>query len=256
MIDKKNGKNNELIKKRRRKKRIKRLLIFFIFLISLSVILCLKIPYFNISSITVDNNKIVDEDYIIKNSGIVKGSNIFCVNEKSIKAKIEKNPYVSDVNIRRELPDKIIIDVDERQPAYYTMFSNQYYIIDNKGIVLEKKDTIKGMSLIFIKGVSEKDCILGKSIFTINSREINVISEVASLIPRLSSPIKITAIDVSDILNINIYFSNMYVKIGDDQNIQSKINKGINVILGNSLKDAKGYVDVSFKGNPVYHIEK
>lgn len=256
MVTKSKRKNNELIKKRRKKKRLKHLFVFFIFLVSCSVILCLKLPYFDIAEIVVKNNKAVNGDEIIKRSGIEKGTNIFYMNTKKIVTKIENNPYISDASIKRELPNRIVINVVEKRAVYYTTFNNEYFIIDDSGVVLEKVNSINGMNLIFISGVNEKNCVVGKSIFANDVRQIDVVNKVASLKLRLKSPLKLTAIDVSDIVDIKVYFVNMCIKIGDDENIESKINKGINIILDNSLKDAKGYVDVSFKGNPVYFIEK
>lgn len=256
MVNKSIRKNNELIKKRRKKKRIKHFFIFIVFSISVAIVLCLKLPYFNISEVIVINNKIVNKEVILQNSEIKKGSNIFYLNTSNIITKIKKNPYIIDADITRNLPNQVIIKVDERDAHYYSSFNNVYYIMDNKGTILEKKNSLEGIKLIKLIGAEEKDCILGKNIFSKANRKMEAVARISTLKPKRNNIAIISTVDVSDIINIKVYFNNMCVKIGNDEDIENKINKGSNVIEENSLKDSKGYVDVSFKGNPVFFIEK
>jgi cell division protein FtsQ len=48
----------------------------------------------------------------------------------------------------------------------------------------------------------------------------------------------------------------MLIKLGTNDDLLKKLNRAINIITEKKLTTLEGYVDVSFTGNPVYHIGK
>lgn len=63
---------------------------------------------------------------------------------------------------------------------------------------------------------------------------------------------------MQDLNNIQFYYKNILIKLGNSDELNNKLNKAFNIILQKEeVKSAKkGYVDVSFNGNPVVFIEK
>lgn len=245
---------NELIEKRRKKIRRKRILLFGIILICVLITLCLKLPFFNIKNIVVENNNIIGSDEIIKQSGIVKGNNIFTVSLKSYKDNIKQNPYVMDVNIHKKFPDTINITINERKAAFYAQIEKKYIIIDKNGVVLEKKDNLNGMKLIRLDGFNTNNCEIGKVIKCDDERKLKSIALLTDAVFQNNS-LKLTTVDISDTLNLKAYINNMCIILGSPEELDKKLNKAINIVVKQDLKDKKGYVDVSFNGSPVYKIE-
>ncbi|MCR3757859.1 cell division protein FtsQ/DivIB [Clostridium felsineum] len=245
---------NEYIVKRRKRRRRKRMVIFFLILICVLVTLCLKLPYFNIKYITVEGNKIIKSDNIIENSGLTKGNNIFYLNLNKYKDNILQNPYIKDVSVKQKLPNTIDIIVKERQSVFYINKDSNYFIIDKNGVLLEIRNNISGMNLIKLDGVNLKSNKLGNKI-PCDSRRLDVINKITSISIN-DSKLKITDVDMSNILNLKVYFKDMCVVIGTPDDIYNKINEAVNVISSQKLNDKKGYVDVSFKGNPVYSVQQ
>ena len=100
-------------KKKRRKKRY--LLRFFIFiLVLIGIYFILHIEYFTIDGITVAGNKDVSDKEITELSEIKTGENIFDVHPFFAERRIKKNLYIESVNVKRMLPNRIEIVVDER----------------------------------------------------------------------------------------------------------------------------------------------
>ncbi|SKA77011.1 cell division protein FtsQ [Clostridium sp. USBA 49] len=248
--------NNELIIKRRRKKAIKRNIIFFILLISIIIVLCLKIPYFDVSNIVVSNNKIINTNEILDIAKVSKGSNIFYMDLKKIEGNILKNPYILKANVKRKLPNTIYIAVEEREAVFYIKSESRYLIIDNKGIVLEEKDDISNMNLTKLLGFEAEGAKIGEVIPCDDNRKIEFISLITDLIMTNKSNIKITAVDISDILDIKVYSNNMSIKLGSNNDVKSKLNLAFNIINDNNLINLKGYVDVRFESNPSVFVEK
>lgn len=269
-INKKTFSDNELIKKRRKRRRVKRLLFFFIVIISTFITLCYKLPYFNVTNIYVENNKILDRDFIVETSGLKKGSNVFFVNFKEAKKKLLSNPYILNCDITRKLPNTFTIKVNERKASYYIRENNKFYIIDNNGILLEEKTNIDNFNLIEIQGVDFDSSELGKVFVSGKDKEriLYVLTTLQELFERGINPsvmqslglkedesIQIKKVDFSQIYNIKVDYNNIHIYCGDGSNLEEKIKEAINIISQQNLFDKKGYIDLSFSGNPVYYIQ-
>lgn len=249
---------NELIIRRRKKKFIKKCSLLLILLFSTLTILCLKHPYFDIKNIEVINNKNISKDEIINLSGINKGDNIFYTNMDNIKNGIITNPYIMKVEIKRKLPDTILINVKEREAVFYGEKNGKFAIVDKNGIVLEIRKDIKNMNLVKLQGFDVEKSQIGKPIATDDDRKLQLVYNISSLIGNRKDNYKIALVDIQDMNNIQFYYGNVLIKVGNGDDLDKKLNKAFNILSQKEeIKNAKkAYIDVSFNGNPVVFIEK
>lgn len=246
----------EANRKKVKRKNIIKILMFFIILISVLITLCLKLSYFNVKKIEVTGNKNVTKEEIIKLSKISQGNNIFYINLKESRTNLLKNTNIMDVHIKRIFPSKIVITVKERDAVFYIQKDSKYLIIDKDGIVIEEKDNIDNLKLVGLEGIEAKEALAGAKIPVEDKRVIQLIGKITELYNNNISKYSITSANVSNLLDINLYYGNICVKIGTADGFEKKLNKALNVIDTQGLSDKKGYVDVSYEGNPVFHIEK
>ena len=250
---------DKLLYKRKRKKAASRLVLLVIIMMSTLITLCLKLSYFSITSIEVKGNVNVSETLINDKSNIDLGSNIFYTNFTNSKKQILENPYILDVKIKKVLPNKVIIEVQERVAVFYGKVNNTYYILDNKGILLEKRSSIKGMNLVNLVGFNYEECEVGKLVVSKDNRKIDIANEITNIISdykKTKNPSKITMVNVNNVVDLQVFSGEMCIKFGTSEELTSKFNKAINIISDPQYKSAKGYVDVSFNGNPVVFIAK
>ena len=248
---------NEYIRKRRRKRAIKKSIIILILLLAILSILCLKLSFFDIKQIQVNNNKNVSKDEIIKLSNIKTGSNIFYQNFRKSKNGLKKNPYILDVSFKRKLPDEIEINVTERKAKFYAHVGSKFAVIDKGSTVIEIRDSIADMNLIRIDGIDQSKIVIGKTVVPSKDIKTKFINDISELVDRSNKNVpKMTEIDITDSKGFNVSYSDMVVKLGDMYGIENKLNKAINILLSQGLKSAKGYIDVSFNGNPVVNIQR
>ncbi|MDF2885208.1 MAG: cell division protein FtsQ [Clostridiaceae bacterium] len=248
---------NELIVKRRRKKRIKNSLLLLLLLICIFITLCLKLQYFNITDFEVSGNRNITKNEIVKLSSIEKGNNIFYTNLSKARTNIGSNPYIQSVEIKRKLPSTLNIEVVERDAYFYGNDpSGKYVIVDNEGVVLEIRKEINNMKLLKILGFDFSKAKVSKTLPVDDSRKIKLLNTFTDLLKADKSGLTLSIIDISNLLDIKLYYGNICVMLGNSEDIQNKINKAVNIILVNKLKDSKGYIDVSYDGNPVFYIEK
>lgn len=246
---------NELIRIRKRKKAIRKSVFFTIVTVVAVIILCLKHPYFNVSTIVVNNNSIVATEDIEKLSDIKIERNIFSFRKKEVKENLLSNSYISEVSIKRKLPSTVIIEVVERKPKYYIVSRKEYVLIDSIGYVLERVQSIKGFDLVELAGIEGDAALQGNNIVS-DKKNTNQIEVFSDLIDRNLSDITISSIDVQSSADIKVYFGDILVKVGSIDRMESKLNKAINIITQQNIKNAKGYIDVSFNGDPVISIEE
>ena len=89
-----------------------------------------------------------------------------------------------------------------------------------------------------------------------DSRKISVLGTITEIVTGDTSMPKIISVDIGNLLNIRVYYENMYIKLGTSENLDKKLNKALTMLKLEQLKVAKGYIDVSVIDKPVFCIEK
>ncbi|MDP4088073.1 MAG: FtsQ-type POTRA domain-containing protein [Bacillota bacterium] len=246
---------NELIRMRKKKRRRRKISLLAALFIIVSVILCLKLSYFNIARVEVLDNKIVAKEDIIKLSGINPGKNIFYLNKKDIKNKVLSNSYISEVSIKRQLPSTVVLDIKERIPRFHMAEDKDYILLDAEGYVLDRITAVDQSSTVQVLGLKTDNISFGKRI-TDDQKKLREFEVFDDMISRDKTKEKITSLDISDNMDIKVCFNNITVKVGNIDDMQNKLNKAINIISQQNLTDASGYIDVSYNGVPVISVQK
>lgn len=247
--------SNELIRRRKKKRLIKRMIVFLVILVITGIILCLKLPYFNIVRIDVINNKLVTKEEINKLADVRLGKNIFLTNTKQIENKVLSCSYISKVSIKRKFPSTITLDVKERVPELYIAQDKNYILLDSEGYVLDSVESIENMNLIQFSGLDFNSIVKGKKI-TDDLKKLKQLFLFSDLQRRNLSDVKISSVDIKDVADMKVIFNKITVNIGNSEGMEKKLNDAINIISQQNLKDATGYIDVSYKEKPVISIQK
>jgi len=125
--------------------------------------------------------------------------------------------------------------------------------------LLEKRSDIKNMNLVNLIGFNYEKCEVGNLIVSEDDRKIKIANEITDIINEYrknNGTRKITLVDVNSVVDVKVFSGEMCIKFGTSEDLKNKFNKAINIISEPEYKNAKGYVDVSFKGNPVVFIEQ
>ena len=249
--------SNELIKKRRKKRKIRKFVFILLLLVAVCSILCFKLPYFNVKHILIYNNKTITSKEIINKSGISVNQNILLLNLSRSEINVKNIPYILSVKISRKLPDSIEIYVKERKALYYAIADNEYLILDKYGVVLEKKSSLNDSKLIKLTGFDGKKAKIGEPIQN-STAKINALQSISDSFEIYNdSNMQVKELDLSNIMNINVYYDNMCVKLGDSSDIDNKINSAVKILEQSANgKDSKGYIDVSCNADPVIYLQK
>lgn len=103
------------------------------------------------------NTRLVND---IEHMGI-QGQNIFLLDAGDLIARIEALPMVDSVNISKQLPNLVIINVVERRPVLLWQTQQGTFSVDDKGVVIEPASDTTGighlMTVVDVsKGVAQQ----------------------------------------------------------------------------------------------------
>ncbi len=94
--------------------------------------------YFLLKQAAVRGCKRISEREIKDIIGISAPLNILTVNLGKMKQDIEKNPWIRSASVGREFPDRLVIEVSERNAAALLKKENELYVLDMDGVVFKK----------------------------------------------------------------------------------------------------------------------
>ena len=218
---KKQRKRNRLIKK------IKRILKFTLLLgiIIGAIVFATCSPIFNITDIEVLNNNRVSTDTVISLSGITTNENIFRFIATKASNSIKQNAYIEDVKIRRVLPNKVQIEVTEREPKFSIPVLGEFAYMSTQGYILEIAQNELNLPIIYGLQTAEENTAVGNRIIEEDLESLETILRIMSAMNDSGLGQKVTSVDISDKNDYIIYMQEekKTIHLGDASNLSNKM---------------------------------
>lgn len=233
--------------------RVKFKYIILIFILCLCAVFILSSGFFSIKNIKVSGNKNVSEEAIIKLSDLKYGENIFRINKMRVIKTLFQEPRLKMINIRRSLPNTVIIDVIEREAIALVPYVGSYLNIDEEGIIIEISPSLKKSNLPIINGLKFDTFKLGEYLEIANKEQFDITKSIISEIKNTDLINEISTIDVSNIDNIQLTtVKGILLNMGSSKEIKGKMAFAKAIIEDVNKKQLKGTIDMSQDGNPVF----
>ena len=132
--------------------------LFFVFCYSFIT----QCDYFRLKKTTITGLKILYSEQVMEQAGIRKNSNILSLNLPLVRKKLEAHPWIAEAEVRRALPDKIIIKITEHTPLAALNFGHKF-IMNNKGQIFKKMTPEDHFNFPTISGLKLSDFSLIKN---------------------------------------------------------------------------------------------
>lgn len=102
--------------------------------------------FFRVDTISIEGAAKYSAEEIVAGMDVKKGDNLYLWNKlKTQEALLEKFPYLQTVQIRRRLPDTIMVTVTECTTVLAVPSDGGYYLVSGQGKVLELSDSDGGL---------------------------------------------------------------------------------------------------------------
>jgi len=227
--------------------------VVFLFIICIFAVFFLSSSFFYIKFIAVNGNKNVTREEIIKLSSIYYGENIFRINKKNSMKSIFQNPYVKMIKIKRIIPNKVEIDIIEREIMAYVPYVGSYLNIDEDGMILEINRAIKYPDFPVVKGLKFETFKVGECLNIENKEQFKITTMLIKEIKNAGILNQVSEIDVTNLSNIRLQIKEgIKANLGDSDNMNYKISFARSIIEDVKKQNIKGTIEMSHKGNPVF----
>jgi cell division septal protein FtsQ len=202
-------------------------------------------PLFEIKDVMVDRSIGFIDMRSLKD---LKGNNIFKIDIKKVDHQItERYPYIAQLRVVRQLPDRILILAKKREPLMQIYFKKKYLVLDAEGVALYY--TVQPSSLPQVYGIPiERDWLfLGGHV---HGPELSKVVDILNIFK--TSPYlrrwRIHAVQAGNLSKIDLFVGeNMHV-ILDQDDTQDKIEVLEMLISANKIDLNKvKYIDLRFK---------
>jgi len=110
--------------------------------------------YFDLSEIKISGAEVLKEDSIRESIGGVEGKNIFSLDIKEIGSKLSANPWIESVEIRRQFPSTMIVNIKERVPVFKTVMNGKSWLLDGSGAIVTEASVAEETALPSLYGIS------------------------------------------------------------------------------------------------------
>ena len=209
---------------KRKKLRVFRLLIVLIILGGLFFggYLLVRIP---IKNIIVKNNAYLNDDYILELSGLEDyPSYLLYSSFKGVK-KLEKSPYIIDAKIRKKFFNKIIVEVVENKPLFYSEYDKKIVFSNNESIDVDDYSKFRVPRLLnYVPNTKYKSFI--KKVNKIDEEILNIISDIEYVPNELDKDRFLLYMDDGNMVYLTLTKFNM-INYYDDVLSQLEGKKGI-----------------------------
>ena len=124
---------------------------------------------FEIKEIKIENNEILEDQELINIFSFLYTKNIIFLNSYELKKNIDPNNFIEKIEIKKILPDKLIIKVFEKEPIAILIDKNQKkFYLGKKTDLIEFRKISKYENLPIVKGEPKNFKKLFENLIKIN----------------------------------------------------------------------------------------
>ena len=120
-------------------------------------------PYFSVQQVIVNGEKGLTDMEVLNMARIDIGMNILTINLKEASKRIVQHPWIESAQIKRKLPQKILIRITERDPVALINL-DRLYLIDKQGVIFKEIGPEDTFNLPVLTGLESVDFAANESV--------------------------------------------------------------------------------------------
>jgi cell division protein FtsQ len=185
----------------------------------------LSAPYFEIREISVRGLKELTEKDILSMANIQPRSNILAVNTEVVAKRVSANPWIKNIYIGREMPNRLVLDVRERTPIALVRQGGNFYLMDVDGFVFKKLGKTDDVDYAIVTGVNIQEKV--KSALLTDALKLLEMISTAEQYAFLGT---VSEVNVDNVFGLSILTDKgLHLKLGRD-NFAGKLRQ-LSVVL-------------------------
>ena len=263
-IEKTNMAHGASSRRIRRRRRGRPLYAFLVVVLAFAIIITLSMTvFFNVKTIRVTGDAEYSAEEIVQQVGVFEGDNMMRLHLEDLETQAEELLINAEtVDIKRQFPSTLVIDVRKAVPAYNVRYDDGTLIVSRENKIL-KNTMDPDDGLITIIGYQPEETTPGKHLTAAEERHEKIFSAFQELIQNASLAVPIISVNMSDMNDIIVNFDHrIEFDMGNWSELNYKISFAEQVIAGQS-GEKEGYLTMigsnqcAFRNKPdVINAEK
>lgn len=182
--------------------------ILFLGILLAAAILALTV-FFKVDTITVEGAQKYHAEEIVAGMDVKQGDNLYLWNKvKVCDAMLEKFPYLQTVQIRRHLPNALVVTVTECTASVAIASDGGYLLLSKEGKALEQSATNNGLPVV--TGMTLSEVPLGKTLSSESSESAEELLTILQTLDAAGMLSDLSFINLSDLRDIHIGYQKRF----------------------------------------------
>lgn len=182
--------------------------ILFLGILLAAAILVLTV-FFKVDTITVEGAQKYRAEEIVAGMDVKQGDNLYLWNKvKVCDAMLEKFPYLQSVQIRRHLPNALVVSVTECSASVAIASNGGYLLLSKEGKALEQSATSNGLPVV--TGMTLSDVPLGKILTEDSSESAEELLTILQTLDAADMLSDLNFINLSDLHDVHIGYQKRF----------------------------------------------
>jgi len=93
---------------------------------------------FRVRSVVITGNEHLTDEELKTMAGLGNEENLISVSGSRISSKMMESPWIRSVAVRKEFPDRLLINISEAEPFALLDMKGKVFIVDDRGTMLEE----------------------------------------------------------------------------------------------------------------------
>lgn len=252
---KRKGSNSNTARKKQRKESTLQYKLTWA-IVAVALVALLGTAYFvlQVDAIEVKGNTRYTTDQIRHMSGLKNGGQIYLADLDTARQNLEQDPYLDVLSILRVYPNRIRINIQERQEVAAISYQNLVVIIDKEGYVLSIGNRSDLSGLIRVQGMQVSSYQVNLRLGELTDFYSNTLVAILQALDKHSLTDQIAYLDISNPLSVHMELvSGLDVLLGQPDGLDEKLESLARMMPElERLSLTEGTLHLSAKNDPVY----
>ena len=226
--------------------------------IAVTAIAVLQGVVFKLTTVYVVGNKHKSAQQIAAASGLVKGLNIFSINEEDVQKNLSADHTVVYLGMRKDYPSTIYLYIAEREAVASAQWLGLLYTLDSEGIVMDENNSMDiPAGMPSISGLQITSIHVGQRINVRDREQLQAYSDIISELNLQYYREQIVEINLSNPRDIYLLTAGgITARLGTREHMRAKIGAlRTDMAYLQQLGKTTGVLDVTIPEDAKYRPE-
>ncbi|OPY15379.1 MAG: Cell division protein DivIB [Syntrophus sp. PtaB.Bin001] len=202
-------------------------------------------PCFHVRETVVRGCRELTEKEVILLGAVKSSQSLLALNEDVIIRRIKANPWIKSVSLGRELPDRLVVQIQERSPIAVIKQDANLFLVDRDGVIFKKLGNNDEIDLPVLTGLYKQGKL--DEYLLKNARDLLNELSVSKSFPTLDN---VSEIKGNEALGITVFTDNGLCLILGTDDYRTKLQRLMPVLEDLEQRQPKSrFLDIDLR-NP------